>query len=453
MKFEFFTAIDIVSIVGWLLIFIAGAHIIYIKNRTKPEFKFYLAHFYWKLIASTIFALIYIFVYDGGDTMAYWQGALKLNKVFYDSPSNYYTEMLKTPMENQFASYFTPTIGRPPIWIYREPNSWFVCKVASVLSFFTFGSFITLNLFFSVISGWISWRFFRLMNEITTIQTKYLALAFLFIPSVGFWCSGLSKDTIVLCAIYGTVAAFFHYLYKSKRITLSWVVQLIFFSYLLYAVRPFVLITVYFPISIMIVFLLNRHKPFITKIITRLVGSAVVLGLFFVYLNSSNLFGEFSANNIVETAEVIHSDFQNNESYKGKKYDLGITDFSPTSLISVIPMAIVTTLFRPFIWEAGNALMILNGLESLLLLYFFVKMILTARKGVPIKVLITQEYFIFSIIYVLILAYFVGFTSGLFGILARLKAPVLPFFVLILLYKRTKDKSADKQVSELDKNI
>jgi hypothetical protein len=453
MKFEFFTAIDLVSIMGWLLIFIAGAHIIYAKNRAKPEFKYYLAHFYWKLTASIIFALIYIFVYDGGDTMAYWQGALKLNKVFYDSPSNYFTELFKTPMENQFASYFTPKIGRPPVWIYREPNSWFVCKVASIFSFFSFGSFITLNLFFSIISGWISWRFFRLMNEITTIQTKYLALAFLFIPSVGFWCSGLSKDTIVLCAIYGTVSVFFYFIYKTKRVTLYLLLQIMFFSYLLYAVRPFVLITVFFPISIMIVFLLNKHKPFITKIITRLAGSALVLGLFFVYLNNSNLFGEFSANNIVETAEIIHSDFQNNETYKGKKYDLGITDFSPVSLISVIPAAIVTTLFRPFIWEAGNVLMILNGLESLLLLYFCAKMILTVQKGIPIKVLFTQEYFIFSIIYVLILAYFVGFTSGLFGILARLKAPVLPFFVFILLYKLTKDKTSDNQVSEREKNI
>ena len=80
-------------------------------------------------------------------------------------------------------------------------------------------------------------------------------------------------------------------------------------------------------------------------------------------------------------------------------------------------------------------------------------MILTVQKGIPIKILFTQEYFIFSIIYVLILAYFVGFTSGLFGILARLKAPVLPFFVFILLYKLTKDKTSDNQVSDREKNI
>ena len=441
MKFEFFTAIDIVSIVGWLLIFIAGAHIIYTKNKAKEEYKYYLLHFYWKIGMSLAFALIYIIVYGGGDTTAYWQGALKLNQIFYDSPSNYITEMMKTPVEDQYASYFTTEIGRPPRWIYREPNSWFVCKVASVFSFFSFGSYITLNLFFGVISGWISWRFFRFMNQITNIQTKYLAIAFLFIPSVGFWCSGLSKDTIVMCGIYGAVSAFFYLMYKRKKLTTLMLLKFIFFSYILFASRPFILITIFFPICILLIFTLNKNKPFIVRFLTRIIGSGISIGVFVFYLSSSGIFGEFSADTILKTAETIQTDFQKNETYTGKKYELGIEDFSPSSLISVIPLAISTAIFRPFIWEAGNVLMILNGLESLFLLYFTFRILWTGRKNNSLAVLFKTDYFIFSILYVLILAYFVGFTSGLFGILARLKAPILPFFVFILVYKMTKTES------------
>lgn len=437
---DFFTAIDLVSSIGWLVVFIAVAHIIYSKNKHKKEYKFYLPHFYWKVVMSLAFALIYIIVYGGGDTTAYWQGAIKLNKIFYDSPSNYVTELMKTPVQDQYASYFTAEIGRPPRWIYREPNSWFVCKVASVFSFFTFGSFITLNLFFGVISGWISWRFFRLMNKITNIQTRFLALAFLFIPSVGFWCSGLSKDTIVLCGIYGVVGAFFHLLYFRRQQTLFFLLKLAAFSYILFSTRPFILITIFFPICVLLIFLLNKNKPFIIRFLTRIIGTGISFGVLIFYLSSSGVFGEFSADKILQTAEVIQTDFENNITYTGKKYDLGIEDFSSTSMISVFPLAVATAIFRPFIWEAGNILMILNGLESLFLLYFTFRIIWTGRNNNSLADLFKTDYFIFSIIYVLILAYFVGFTSGLFGVLARLKAPILPFFVFILVYKMTKEK-------------
>jgi hypothetical protein len=170
------------------------------------------------------------------------------------------------------------------------------------------------------------------------------------------------------------------------------------------------------------------------------------------YLSSSGVFGEFSADKILQTAEVIQTDFENNETYEGKKYDLGIEDFSNTSLISVFPLAVTTAIFRPFIWEAGNLLMILNGLESLFLLYFTFRILWTGRNNNSLAVLFKTDYFIFSILYVLILAYFVGFTSGLFGILARLKAPILPFFVFLLVYKMTKKETSIEE-SNLESTV
>ena len=40
-----------------------------------------------------------------------------------------------------------------------------------------------------------------------------------------------------------------------------------------------------------------------------------------------------------------------------------------------------------------------------------------------------------SIIFALILGFFAGYTSGLFGVLVRFKAPLLPFLYLVLNYK------------------
>jgi hypothetical protein len=42
-----------------------------------------------------------------------------------------------------------------------------------------------------------------------------------------------------------------------------------------------------------------------------------------------------------------------------------------------------------------------------------------------------------SLVFSLILGFFAGYTSGLFGVLVRFKAPLLPFLYLVLIYKNT----------------
>jgi hypothetical protein len=44
-----------------------------------------------------------------------------------------------------------------------------------------------------------------------------------------------------------------------------------------------------------------------------------------------------------------------------------------------------------------------------------------------------------SLVFSLILGFFAGYTSGLFGVLVRFKAPLLPFLFLVLVYKKEND--------------
>jgi hypothetical protein len=94
----------------------------------------------------------------------------------------------------------------------------------------------------------------------------------------------------------------------------------------------------------------------------------------------------------------------------------------------------MTTFFKPFIWEASNPLMLLNGIENLLFLGLFlqfIRQLITQR-----KVSITQyNLIVFSFVFVLLMAFFVGITSGLFGVLVRMKAGTLVFFLIFLFSK------------------
>lgn len=430
----FFEMNDWASFMGWLIVILLTSYFIRLTKREDPLYAYYLPHLFWKLILGISFGLVYILYYEGGDTIAYWAGAKTLNNLFWESPSAYFTELWRDTTDSGTPSYYTKTTGYPPGWIYREGASFFVSKLASILSFFSFGSYLTLNLYFIVISTWINWRFFIFIQKrLTKTPTRNVAIAILFIPTVGFWCSGIIKDTVVLCAILPLITVLFKLFSNNKEWNYKSFIVFIVSSYIVYATRSFMLISVYVPFMILFAFRYNSKRSFLIRLITRFFGISFSLAFVLVYINYSGFLDEISADNLLKTAQVIQQDFTSNKIYEGLTYDIGITDYSYLGMLKVLPTCVMFTLFRPFLWEFQGPLMLLNGIENFILLI----MTLIALNNFRIRLLYKKfdalhEIFIFSLVFMLILGFFVGFTSGIYGVLARLKAPVLPFFLLFL---------------------
>ncbi len=429
----YFNATSLVSLVGWFFIIAFVAHVIYAKNKHKEHYKYFLPHFYWKMLMSVSFALVYLLYYGGGDTTAYWEGAVKLTDLFYYSPSDYLTEMFSTPKQGYLPSYFSRYgVGRPPVWIYYDPNSWFISKIGSIFSFFSFKSYLTLNLFFGVLSTIASWKFFQFVINYTKLNIRDLAIACLFIPTVGFWCSCIMKDTVVYIGILAGTVGLIGILHRETRWKFSTIIGLILAVGLLLPTRSFVLLTILVAFMMVVVFQINKSKGAIVVFCTRFIGLAIALASINFYLMNSDSMGELGVQTLLENAETTQSDFKNNLTYTGKKYDLGKVEFTSSGMLKVAPAAIGTALFRPFIWEMGNPFMLLNGLENLIISYFFLTYLLKLYREKSFKRILSNHLFLYSLILVLILGFFVGLTSGLFGILVRMKAPILVFFVLLL---------------------
>lgn len=434
MLYKEFTFIDYLFATIWLLIFTIIALYIRQKNANNPLYKFFLAAYTYKMAMGFLYAVIYVYVYAGGDTLAYWKGGDVLNKLFYDSPTSYFLEIWRDPPDVRvIPSCYNVNTGYPPTWIYFEKNSWFVCKVSNFFSFFSFGSYVTINLIFSFISFYISFKFYLFVDKITKIKSNLILIAIVFVPSVSFWCGGISKDTIVFCFSLLTIMSMWKLIYE-KISTRTLIIALV-SIYCLIQSRPFILIAIFFPLLILLVFRLNKNSPFITRIITRVIGISATLIIVFLFFRYSELLGEFSTSKLVSTAEITYNDFQVNNIYTGKRYDLGITDFSTESLVRAGPLAILTSIYRPFIWEAETVLMLLNGLESVFLIFMTFQLLRKKKSKYNLnleKSDTNRDFIIFCISFVLILAFFVGLTSGLFGVLSRQKAPILPFFMLFL---------------------
>ena len=108
----------------------------------------------------------------------------------------------------------------------------------------------------------------------------------------------------------------------------------------------------------------------------------------------------------------------------------GGSEFTPVPVDSPqsFPLAAVTVLFRPFPWEASNIQMLAQSLEGIFLLGLAAKSWPRVRQ-LP-KMLRRSPYVLFSMVYTS--AFIVAFAGfGNFGILARQRVLMLPFFLVI----------------------
>ena len=124
----------------------------------------------------------------------------------------------------------------------------------------------------------------------------------------------------------------------------------------------------------------------------------------------------------------------------GSGYSLGDFDYSTSGILRKTPAAIWVTLFRPYIWEAKNPVMLLSALEStifLLVTLFVLFRVLARGRWRPLP---GHPVIIFCFAFAISFAFAVGISTYNFGSLVRYKIPMMPFYVigLFLLYHLSK---------------
>jgi hypothetical protein len=107
---------------------------------------------------------------------------------------------------------------------------------------------------------------------------------------------------------------------------------------------------------------------------------------------------------------------------------LGELDGTVGSVLRLAPAAVIVSLFRPFLWEVNNPLMLFSSLESLLNLLLTIYLIIKLRLKF-FRYLQIPEVF-FCLTFALIFAFGVGVSSYNFGTLARYKIPLYPFYLI-----------------------
>lgn len=432
MASQYLSLFDIISTIFWMGILLFIAHFQYLQNKHKEHYKYFLFNVYGKFFFAMAFSAFYLFIVGGGDTVAYFDGASVLNNLFVQSPTAYLDELFHPPDMNHYWNVYNVDTGYPPGWIYREPEGFFISKLISLFSFLTFKSYLASTLVIAFMAAHASWKLFTLILEFNLAKPIYIALAVIFLPSVNFWCTGISKDSFVYIGLCYMTYYGFKYLHHGK-IKLMEILAFLFCAWLIYHIRSVVLFVVIIPFMLALISRALKRWG-LQNFAVGAIRTVFLLGSFSAVILSQAAKSEeelLSSNAFLQEAAVTQNDFAQNESYGDSRYDLGAVEFTLGGLVRVAPLAIFTGAFRPMMWEALSPNLILNGLESLLLLYGLIRFVFQ-RPVAKYSFIRNNEFLYFCLILVFLLSFITGLTSGLYGVLVRLRAPLLPFLFILL---------------------
>ena len=98
-------------------------------------------------------------------------------------------------------------------------------------------------------------------------------------------------------------------------------------------------------------------------------------------------------------------------------------------MIRKFPLAVNVTLFRPYLWEAYNPVMLLSALESFFTLLLTVYILFQVGIRHLFSLLASRPVVVFCLLFAIAFSFSVGISTYNFGSLVRYKIPMFPFYL------------------------
>ena len=418
------------------------------KREERSIYKFLLPGYFFKIIAVIAFLFVYIYYYGGGDTIGYYRSAEVLVNLFFRHPKVYFSILFgNTSLEN--FSFFDSSTGYP--WYYTDTWSFFVVRITSVFVFFGLKSILATTIIVATVTYSGVWYLFKFLSTHYPSLEKQFSIAILFYPSVAFWGSGILKDSYTLMASFFIFVAMFQLLVYKKNIIKNILLFIVSFIIIM-NIKPYIFFIEAF--SFLVIFLYIVLKGVRIKFLRILLFPVVILSVtafaIWIYSIIGKTAGGFyaSVNDIVEMIVIKQRDLTQ-EYYGGNSFNIGYFDPTFTGIMSKFFPATIAGLFRPFLWEAKNVVMLLSGIEDFFVLLFFILVVvkflgLLVSKGIKTVRFLSDTLVVYSLVYSVLFAFVVGLITANFGALVRYRIPYASFFLILLFILNRKLNLAKK---------
>ena len=299
-------------------------------------------------------------------------------------------------------------------WIPEVSGTAFIRLITAVVFTFTGTSHLGGYVTFSFISFWGLYFFYRAFCLAVPdgLRHRYAAMVF-FLPSMVFWPSSIGKEACMITLLGIGTYGFARLLTRERHAYLLLALALVGTG----LIRPHV--SAIFGLAVVCGFILRRDAG--GGGAKKLIGLLVFAATAGILMNRLQTFFDLDAG--LDTTAVFAE--TNERSSQGGSEFAAVQPTSPAQL----PWAIVTVIFRPFLFEAGGGAGLVTALEGTVLLILFGW---NAPRLVRLPALmLARPYVAYAAVYTVIFSFAFAAIAN-FGILARQRTQLFPIVTTIL---------------------
>lgn len=406
----------------------------YIKDKPQHYKEYFLKAWYARLAGCILTALMYDYYYNGGDTITYYYYAMGANKVLFSQPGIIPSLILDPKSFNSLRFFSDTSFFIEGGLFLKDGTTAIVIWITAFFNLIFLRSFLLTSIAFTFFAFYGCWKLFSMFYDMYPHLKKQIAIACLFIPSVFFWGTGVMKEPLCIGGLglltYNVYGLFFKKGNKIKNLLLAFVGGFIIFKIKIYIILAFL------PALAVWVFARYRYNiksPFLKVISTPLFIFFGAAAGSLVLQSMASYAERYALEELMRTAK----DTQNWLVYSTKEqggsfYTLGDIEYSTLGLVKIFPKAINVALFRPYLWEIKKPILLAAALEGVATLYLTITLLFKAGFIRFFKLIAGNPEVQFCLVFSVIFAFAVGFTSFNFGALARYKIPFMPFYYIAL---------------------
>lgn len=419
--------------------------------KLHPEFKYYMSGLGMKLFGGLIFSIIYFYYYNGGDTTAYFYSGVAMKGMLWIDPVEYFRQVFLGDNSERALATYMGLPQAPYRYVFGDGHTFQVVRLSSLLALLTFNSYLISTLIIASLSFFGVWAGYRTFVSYFPEISGQLAIAFLFMPSVIFWGSGIMKDTFTFSAFCAWVYAVDEVFFK-RRNSFSRLLLMLFSAMVMLTVKPYIFMVALPATMLWLLYMkvVKINNAMIRFVLIPLMAVLMVTSSLFILMKLGDSLDKFALDEALMNIEIIQSDMAGNEAYGDNKFNVGEFDGTWMGVIEKFPVATNATLFRPYIWESRSAVIAMSGLENLFVLGLTIWVLLKAGIRFSLRCIMGNPLLLMAVTFSLLFAFVVGVSTANFGALVRFKIPMLPFYVsslfIILYFNSEKNKAKRKGV-------
>jgi len=422
-----------------LLLIYFFAFLLYRKYRKTRIQKYILPAVTIRLVCVIVYSFVLAYYYGFGDSFNYYQGVLDMHKAVSDDPSFIFDIYTKAALEktDRLYPYFRFDLNGFTHYYMLESRTYFVAKLGLPFSLIFNKSFLCISFCISFLSFLGSWRIFKMFYEMYPHLHKKIAIACLFLPSLLFWGVSLLKDPFCIAAMGFFIYAAYSIFIKKKNVLIS-LVQVTISGFFLLNLKPYIL---YSLVAVFFLWVFYRFRDSIADKTLRTVSTvlftilAVAVGFLATQgLGQTSGGSQFAADELLNTVNHQQAIFSNNRGEaEGAVSNFTVGGGSTTSIVSLIslfPVGVVNTFFRPFIWDVRSPMMIFSAFESLC--FLLITIMSFRRLGImkTFQIIFSDPVIAFCFVFAVVFGGVIGVTTTNFGALVRYKIPCISFYAM-----------------------